>query len=47
MSLGTEEADKLADYLDRYFAKLGRKVHVVVNYDNFDEARESLRVRDL
>jgi propionate CoA-transferase len=36
MSIGTEEeADKLADYLDRYFAKLGRKVHVVVNYDNF------------
>jgi len=39
MSIGTEEeADKLADYLDRYFAKLGRKVHVVVNYDNFDLA---------
>jgi propionate CoA-transferase len=37
MSIGTEEeADKLADYLDRYFSKLGRKVHVVVNYDNFD-----------
>jgi propionate CoA-transferase len=30
-----EEADKLADYLDRYISKLGRKVHVVVNYDNF------------
>ena len=30
-----EEADKLADYLDRYFSRLGRKVHVVVNYDNF------------
>ena len=30
-----EEADKLADYLDRYFSKLGRKVHVVVNYDDF------------
>ncbi len=37
MSLETEgDADKLADYLDRYFSKLGRKVHVVVNYDNFD-----------
>ena len=36
MSIGTEEdADKLADYLDRYFSRLGRKVHVVVNYDNF------------
>ncbi len=39
MRIGTEEdADKLADYLDRYFAKLGRKAHVVVNYDNFDLA---------
>jgi propionate CoA-transferase len=39
MSIGTEEeADTLADYLDRYFAKLGRKAHVVVNYDNFDLA---------
>jgi propionate CoA-transferase len=37
MNIGTEEeADKLADYLDRYFSRLGRKVHVVVNYDNFD-----------
>jgi propionate CoA-transferase len=37
MTIGTEEeADKLADYLDRYFAKIGRRVHVVVNYDNFD-----------
>ncbi len=37
MSIETEgDADKLADYLDRYFSKLGRKVHVVVNYDNFD-----------
>ena len=37
MSIETEEeADKLADYLDRYFSKLGRKVHVIVNYDNFD-----------
>jgi propionate CoA-transferase len=36
MNIGTEEdADKLADYLDRYFSRLGRKVHVVVNYDNF------------
>jgi len=26
---------KLADYLDRWFSRLGRKVHVVVNYDNF------------
>jgi hypothetical protein len=26
-----EEADKLADYLDRYFSTLGRKVHVVVS----------------
>ena len=31
-----EEADKLADYLDRYFSRLGGRVHVVVNYDNFD-----------
>ena len=31
-----EEADKLADYLDHYFSRLGGKVHVVVNYDNFD-----------
>jgi propionate CoA-transferase len=37
MSIETEEeADKLADYLDRYFSRLGRKVHVVVNYDNFN-----------
>jgi propionate CoA-transferase len=37
MNIGTEEeAEKLADYLDRYFSRLGRKVHVVVNYDNFD-----------
>jgi propionate CoA-transferase len=37
MTIGTEEeADKLADYLDRYLSKLGGKVHVVVNYDNFD-----------
>jgi propionate CoA-transferase len=37
MNIGTEEeADKLADYLDSYFSRLGRKVHVVVNYDNFD-----------
>ena len=37
MSIETEgDADKLADYLDRYFSRLGRKVHVVVNYDNFD-----------
>jgi propionate CoA-transferase len=37
MNIGTEEeADKLAAYLDRYFSRLGRKVHVVVNYDNFD-----------
>lgn len=36
MSLETEgDADKLADYLNRYFSRLGRKVHVVVNYDNF------------
>ncbi len=35
MNIETEEADKLADYLDRYFSTLGRKVHVVVNYDNF------------
>jgi propionate CoA-transferase len=36
MNIGTEEeADKLADYLNRYFSKLGRKAHVVVNYDNF------------
>ena len=37
MNIGTEEeADKLANYLDCYFSRLGRKVHVVVNYDNFD-----------
>jgi propionate CoA-transferase len=37
MNIGSaEEADKLTDYLDRYFSRLGRKVHVVVNYDNFD-----------
>ena len=37
MNIGTEEeAEKLAAYLDRYFSRLGRKVHVVVNYDNFD-----------
>ncbi len=37
MSIETEEdADKLADYLDRWFSKLGGKVHVVVNYDNFN-----------
>jgi len=36
MNIATEEeADKLADYLDRYFSRLGHKVHVVVNYDNF------------
>ncbi len=36
MGIETEEdAGKLADYLDRYFSGLGRKVHVVVNYDNF------------
>jgi len=37
MNIETEEdAEKLADYLDRYFSRLGRKVHVVVNYDNFN-----------
>ncbi len=37
MSLETEEeAEALADYLDRYFSRLGRKVHVVVNYDNYN-----------
>jgi propionate CoA-transferase len=37
MTLETEEdAEKLADYLDKYFSRLGRKVHVVVNYDNFN-----------
>jgi propionate CoA-transferase len=36
MNIATEEdAEKLADYLDRWFSRLGRKVHVVVNYDNF------------
>jgi propionate CoA-transferase len=36
MSLETEEdAEKLADYLDKYFSRLGQRVHVVVNYDNF------------
>jgi propionate CoA-transferase len=36
MNIETEEdADKLADYLNRYFSKLGNRVHVVVNYDNF------------
>jgi propionate CoA-transferase len=37
MSIETEEdAEKLADYLDKYFSRLGRRVHVVVNYDNFN-----------
>jgi propionate CoA-transferase len=37
MSLETEEdAEKLADYLDKYFSRLGQRVHVVVNYDNFN-----------
>ena len=37
MNIETEEdAEKLADYLDRYFSRLGRKAHVVVNYDNFN-----------
>ena len=37
MNIGTEEeADKLTAYLERYFSRLGRKVHVVVNYDNVD-----------
>ena len=36
MGLETEEeAGKLADHLDGYFSGLGRRVHVVVNYDNF------------
>ena len=31
-----EEAQALADYLDRTFAALGKRVKVVVNYDNFE-----------
>jgi propionate CoA-transferase len=39
MSLESEEdAEKLADYLDKYFSRLGQRVHVVVNYDNFNLA---------
>jgi propionate CoA-transferase len=30
-----EDAEKLAEFLDGWFSKIGRKVHVVVNYDNF------------
>jgi propionate CoA-transferase len=33
--LTTDDADRLADRLDRRFAALGRRVNVVVNYDNF------------
>ena len=36
MSLETEEdANELADFLDESLASCGRKVHVIVNYDNF------------
>ena len=36
LSIETEEdAEKLADFLDQELSSLGRKVHVVVNYDNF------------
>jgi propionate CoA-transferase len=31
-----QDADDLAAELDRRFADLGQRVHVVVNYDNFD-----------
>jgi propionate CoA-transferase len=31
-----QDADVLAAELDRRFADIGRRVHVVVNYDNFD-----------
>jgi len=35
VDIETGEDAELADYLDRWFSRLGRKVHVVVNYDNF------------
>jgi propionate CoA-transferase len=36
LSIETEEdAEKLADFLDQELSSLGRRVHVVVNYDNF------------
>jgi propionate CoA-transferase len=36
LSIETEEdARKLADFLDQRLSSFGRKVHVVVNYDNF------------
>ncbi len=36
LSLVTEEdAHELANFLDQWFAGLGRKVNVIVNYDNF------------
>jgi propionate CoA-transferase len=36
LSLVTEEdAHELANFLDQWFASLGRKVNVIVNYDNF------------
>jgi propionate CoA-transferase len=37
LRLGTaQDADDLAHWLDRRFSALDRRVHVVVNYDNFD-----------
>ena len=35
------DADGLAAELDRRFTDLGRRVHVVVNYDNFDLGPEA------
>lgn len=34
--LTEEDARELAAFLDRWFASLGQKVHVIVNYDNFE-----------
>jgi propionate CoA-transferase len=34
--LTQEDAAKLATFLDGWFGSLGQKVHVVVNYDNFE-----------
>jgi propionate CoA-transferase len=36
-----QDADGLAAELDRRFADLGQRVHVVVNYDNFDLAPDA------
>ncbi len=34
--LTEHDADELAGFLDSWFRKLGAKVHVIVNYDNFE-----------